>query len=193
MLGLLGAGAALGARGVSAQVAKSVDTLKVGISGDPGTLHPWITNGMPQFSTFWPTIYESILWHDDKMALIPNLAERWDVSGNDIKLTLRKGVSYHNGKPFDAESVKFAVEQITVPTSKSLWKSMIAAVKSTTIHDRQTITLHMEKPFRSVLDEPGHGGDDRARARPDGRREARAAAGRNRPFPVSWSTSPART
>ena len=164
MLGLLGVGAALGARGVSAQVTKSIDTLKVGISGDPGTLHPWITNGMPQFSTFWPTVYESILWHDDKMALIPNLAERWDVSGNDIKLTLRKGVSYHNGKPFDTESVKFAVEQITAPTSKSLWKSMIAAVKSTTIHDRQTITLHMEKPFRSVLMnlvtvamiEPGH-------------------------------------
>jgi glutathione transport system substrate-binding protein len=164
MLGLLGAGATLASRRATAQVAKSVDTLKVAISGDPGTLHPWITNGMPQFSTFWPTVYESILWHDDKMGLIPNLAERWDVSGSDIKLTLRKGVSYHNGKPFDAESVKFAIEQITAPTSKSLWKSMIAAVKSTTIHDRQTVTLHMEKPFRSVLMnlvtvamiEPGH-------------------------------------
>ena len=28
---------------------------------------------------------------------------------------------------------------------------MINPVKSTTIHDRQSITLHMEKPFRSVL------------------------------------------
>jgi glutathione transport system substrate-binding protein len=164
MLGLLGAGAALAPRRVGAQVVKSVDTLKVAISGDPGTLHPWITNGMPQFSTFWPTIYESILWHDDKMALVPNLAERWDVTGSDIKLTLRKGVTYHNGKALDAESVKFAIEQITAPTSKSLWKSMIAPVKSTTVHDHQTITLHMEKPFRSVLMnlvtvaliEPGH-------------------------------------
>jgi glutathione transport system substrate-binding protein len=165
LLGLAGAAAAVGPRRIAAaQTAKSVETLKVAISGDPGNLHPWITNGMPQFSTFWPTVYESILWHDDKMGLVPNLAEKWEVTGSDIKLTLKRGVTYHNGKPFDAESVKYAVEQITAPTSKSLWKSMIAAVKKTTIHDRQSITLHMDKPFRSVLMnlvtvamiEPGH-------------------------------------
>ena len=164
MLGLLGAAATVTPRQARGQATKSVDTLKVAISGDPGTLHPWITNGMPQFSTFWPTIYESILWHDEKMGLVPNLAEKWEVAGSDIKLTLKKGVTYHNGKAFDAESVKYAFEQITAPTSKSLWKSMINPVKSTTIHDRQSITLHMEKPFRSVLMnlvvvamiEPGH-------------------------------------
>ena len=160
----MGAAMATGPRLASAQTVKSVDTLKVAISGDPGALHPWMVNGMPMFSTFWPTVYESILWHDEKMNLIPNLAEKWEVSGSDLKLSLRKGVSYHNGKPFDADSVKYAVEQITAPTSKSLWKSMIAAIKKTTIHDRHTITLHMEKPFRSVLMnlvtiamiEPGH-------------------------------------
>jgi peptide/nickel transport system substrate-binding protein len=170
VLALAGAGALAGPaalaapRRAAAQAAKSVETLKVAISGDPGNLHPWITNGMPQFSTFWPTIYESVLWHDDRMNLVPNLAEKWEVSGSDIKLTLKKGVTYHNGKPLDAESVKYAVEQITAPTSKSLWKSMVNGVKRTTIHDKQTITLHMEKPYRSVLMnlvtvalvEPGH-------------------------------------
>jgi glutathione transport system substrate-binding protein len=165
-LGVLGAGVAVtaGPRWVGAQPMKSIDTLKVAISGDPGNLHPWMLNGMPMFSTFWPTVYESVLWHDDKMNLIGNLAERWEVQGSDIKLHLRKGVTYHNGKPFDAESVKYAVEQITAPPSKSLWKSMIGAVKRTTIHDAHAITLHMEKPFRSVLMnlvtiamiEPGH-------------------------------------
>lgn len=153
MLGVLGAGVAGSAapRWAGAQATKSVDTLKVAISGDPGQLNPWIVNGMPMYSTFWPTVYESLLWHDDKMNLIGNLAERWEVHGADIKLFLKKGVTYHNGKPFDAESVKYAVEWITAPTSRALWKSMIAAVKRTTIHDPHTITLHMEKPFRSVL------------------------------------------
>ena len=164
VLGLMGAAAVGGPRLLGAQVARSVETLKVAISGDPGNVHPWMLNGMPMFSTFWPTIYESILWHDDKMNLIGNLAERWEVTGSDIKLHLRRGVSYHNGKPFDAESVRYAVEQITAPTSKALWKSMIVAVKKTTIHDPHTITLHMDKPLRSVLMnlvtiamiEPGH-------------------------------------
>ncbi len=153
VLGLLGAATGAAAVGAPrpARAQKSVDTLKVAISGDPGNLHPWMLNGMPMFSTFWPTIYESILWHDDKMNLIGNLAERWEVTGSDLKLHLRRNVSYHNGKPLEADSVKYAVEQITAPTSKALWKSMIAAVQKTTIHDRHTITLHMEKPFRSVL------------------------------------------
>lgn len=144
---------ALAAGGRWAQVAgaASIDTLNVAISGDPGNLHPWLTNGMPMFSTFWPTIYESILWHDSKMNLAPGLAERWELKGSDITLYLKKGVTYHNGKPFDAESVKYAVERITGPESKSLWKSMIAAVKSMTIQDSHKITLHMEKPYRSVL------------------------------------------
>jgi peptide/nickel transport system substrate-binding protein len=165
VLGVVGgAGAAAVGFPVRARAQKSVDTLKVAISGDPGNLHPWMLNGMPMFSAFWPTIYESILWHDDKMNLIGNLAERWEVTGSDLRLHLKRGVTYHNGKPFEADSVRYAVEQITAPTSKALWKSMIAAVQKTTIHDKHTITLHMEKPFRSVLMnlvtiamiEPGH-------------------------------------
>lgn len=166
MLGLLGAATGAAAVGAPrlARAQKSVDTLKVAISGDPGALHPWLTNGMPMFSTFWPTVYESILWHDDKMNLIGGLAEKWEVSGSDIKLHLKRGVTYHNGKPLEADSVKYAIEWNTAPDSKALWKSMMAAVKRMTIHDKHTITLHMEKPFRSVLMnlvtisliEPGH-------------------------------------
>lgn len=151
VLGGLGLAAVSAPRLAFPQVAKSIDTLKVAIAGDPGQLQPWLTNGMSMFSTFWPTIYESILWHDDKMNLIPNLAEKWEVKGSDIRLTLKKGVTYHNGKPFDAESVKYAVEWITQINPKALWKSMIGAITRTTIHDAHSITLHMEKPFRSVL------------------------------------------
>ncbi len=133
------------------QVVKSVDTLKVGISGDPGNLHPWIANGVPQWSTFWPTIYESILWRDAEMNLTGSLAERWEVNGADIKLFLRKGVIFHSGRAFDAESVRYAIEQITADSSRSLWKGFLTPIQRITVQDSSTLTLQLDEPRRAVI------------------------------------------
>ena len=193
MLGVLGAGAALGAPRRAAPRSRRASTRsKVGISGDPGTLHPWITNGMPQFSTFWPTIYESILWHDEKMALIPNLAEQLGRVG------LRHQAHPAEGRDLpQREALRRRVGQVS-PSSrsrrrrrKSLWKSMIAAGQ--VHHDPRPPDDHAAHgeavPLRAH--EPRHRRDDRARATP--RRPARRARRSSRwgPAPTgSWSTVP---
>jgi peptide/nickel transport system substrate-binding protein len=130
---------------------RSADLLKVAISGDPGNLHPWLANGVPQWSTFWPTIYESLLWRDGDMNLTGHLVERWEVAGADIKLFLRRGITYHNGRPFDADSVRYAFEQITSASSRSLWKGFMSPVQRTSAQDSHTVTLHLDQPTRAVL------------------------------------------
>ena len=62
--------------------------------------------------------------------LIPELAESWEGS-KDAKtwaFTLRKGVTFHNGKPFTARDVIFSFGLHTAPGSKSVAKPMLAAV-----------------------------------------------------------------
>jgi len=50
------------------------------------------------------------------MGLIPALATEWKPVGpTEWLLTLRQGVKFHNGEPFDAEVVRWNVERITRP------------------------------------------------------------------------------
>jgi peptide/nickel transport system substrate-binding protein len=58
-------------------------------------------------------IFESLLTFDAKFQVIPQLAERWEMSpdGKVYTFTLRKGVKFHNGREMTAEDVRASVER----------------------------------------------------------------------------------
>ena len=62
-------------------------------------------------------IYSSLLHYDprDPFKIAPDLAERWEVSGDGKEYTffLRKGVKWHDGKPFTAGDVKVSLDRVT--------------------------------------------------------------------------------
>ncbi|QKS73082.1 ABC transporter substrate-binding protein [Paenalkalicoccus suaedae] len=63
-------------------------------------------------------IYESLLFFaDDSFELEPGLATEWDVSedGLTYTFTLREGVSFHDGTPFNADAVKLNFERWADP------------------------------------------------------------------------------
>ena len=47
----------------------------------------------------------------------PDLASRWEITGNGQRyvFTLRRGVAWHDGEPFDAEDVVFTYRTISDP------------------------------------------------------------------------------
>lgn len=76
--------------------------------------------------TTWPTfealcfMYDRLLTMNDAEELQPALATEWKVSedGLEYALTLREGVTFHDGTPFNADAVKFNIErQLAVPDS----------------------------------------------------------------------------
>jgi ABC-type transport system substrate-binding protein len=52
-------------------------------------------------------LYDSLVWINDDLEIEPALAERWEISddGTEYVFHLRRGVTFHNGEPFTAESV----------------------------------------------------------------------------------------
>lgn len=71
-------------------------------------------------------MFEGLLTYDLDMKLQPALAERWEVAadGLSIKLILRQGVRWHDGKPFTSQDVAFTVMKV--------WK---------TLHPRNRVTM----------------------------------------------------
>lgn len=135
----------------AATKARSYEQLVLGITPSPGHLDPRISAGMPNHSHQWH-MYDSLVWHNEKMEVIPWLAEKWEqVDARTMRLSLRRGVKFHNGEDFTGEAVKWTIENIKAPESKSGWKSMMAPVAEIKVLDSHTVDLVTAEPNRALL------------------------------------------
>lgn len=87
---------------------------------------------------------------------VPDLAESWQVSPDGLIWTfnLRRGVKWHDGKPFTADDVKFTMDLVLDPRVNSRWRSnflSIKEVKVTGTHEVQFILKERFSPLAVSL------------------------------------------
>ena len=97
-------------------------------------------------------IYDSLVRIDESGKIIPWLAEKWDISpdGKQVTFNLRKGVKYHDGSAFDAESVKWNIDRYRT-TEGSARKGELAPVASVDVVDASTVKFNLSTPFAPLL------------------------------------------
>ena len=92
-------------------------------------------------------VYETLLRFDPETdTFIYVLAESYDISEDGYVWTfhLRRGVTFHNGEPFNADAVKFTVDRILRMgmSSAYLW----APVDEVVVVDDHTVEFHLNDP-----------------------------------------------
>ncbi|MDP2627480.1 MAG: ABC transporter substrate-binding protein [Candidatus Rokubacteria bacterium] len=94
-------------------------------------------------------IFDTLLARDTKTwRPIPHLAETiTSVNPTTWELKLRRGVKFHNGEPFTAESVKFTFERVLNPDQKSPIRGNFTWIKSVDVVDDHTVRLVTQKPY----------------------------------------------
>jgi ABC-type transport system substrate-binding protein len=67
------------------------------------------------------SVYDTLIYQNVDGSFLPGLAERWEVSDDGLVYTfyLRQDVKFHDGTPFDAQAVKFNLDRIVNPDTKS--------------------------------------------------------------------------
>ncbi len=93
-------------------------TLTVGLAQDPPVVDPLRSSSFTerQFAT---PVYESLFTIDTTGRAVPWLVERYSVS-NDLRtwrLSLRTGIRFHDGTPFDADAVVANIERTRNPAN----------------------------------------------------------------------------
>jgi peptide/nickel transport system substrate-binding protein len=85
-------------------------TLTIGLIAEPATLDS--CSGAWNSAPFAGNIMGSLLETDENMKFVPGLAESWSVDSRNKTYTfnLRKGIKWHDGKPFTAQDVKYTLE-----------------------------------------------------------------------------------
>ncbi len=112
---------------------------------DAVTMDPGNTTQMTAMQPF-NFVYEKLLNRDKDMKLVPELAESWK-SVDDLtwEIKLRKGVKFHNGEDFNADSVKFTLDRLRVAGTTAV-SGGFTTIDSVNIVDPATVRIVTKKP-----------------------------------------------
>jgi peptide/nickel transport system substrate-binding protein len=127
-------------------------TLKLGVQADPAELDPHKTS----LTAAWHVIehvYETLVTTDQTLAPLPGLAESWEVSDDGITYTfaLRQGVTFHNGRAFVADDVKYSYERILDPATASPVVDELSSIDTIEVVDDQTVKINLKTADSSFL------------------------------------------
>ncbi len=129
-----------------AQAAK--DTVVVAFGSNIPTLDPHMHSSRLAHIADWH-LYDSLMDRDPKTYKpIPGLASSLrNVNALTWELKLRTGVKFHNGEPFNAEAVKFTIDRVLDPATKSVTRGNFTWIKEVKIIDEHTVQIITAKPF----------------------------------------------
>ncbi len=130
------------------------DMLRVRIGSDVGVLDPARIFGIEN-QTVAGHIYNGLVKYDQATnKIMPDLASEWSVSddGTEYTFTLRDGVTWHKGYgELTADDVKFSLERVLDPETKSRYAGQLAGVTAVKAVDKLTVKVMLDKPNAGLL------------------------------------------
>jgi peptide/nickel transport system substrate-binding protein len=125
-------------------------TLRVALSTFPNALYTALSDERNAHNAAWQ-LFDSLVWVNDEGKVEPALAESWTVSedGRTYTFKLRKGVVFHNGESFTADS---AVLTWNLMKQKEIkWSEKFDFVKDVKKIDDYTVAISTEEPSPLLL------------------------------------------
>ena len=115
---------------------------------DPTTLDMMHQQEQPA-SNVGAQIFESLVERGQDLKIVPALAAQMPklVAPTAWEIKLRRGVKFHNGEDFNADSVKFSLERLANPANKLRGSSSYALLERVEIVDPFTVKVHTKKPW----------------------------------------------
>lgn len=132
----LSAGAALAAQ----------DTITLGMVLEPPNLDPTAGAAAAIDEVVYANIFEGLTRFGPDGAVLPALAQSWDVSedGKTYTFHLHTGVTFHDGTAFDAEDVKFTLDRARAEDSANAQKALFAGIDTVEVIDPATVTVTLK-------------------------------------------------
>lgn len=136
---------------VMAQVANDADTLALGALLDNNSFdRAQLLIGHQM--QYWSPVLDTLLVREADGSLSPNMASEWAYNGDNsvLTLTLREGITFTDGAPFDAEAVKANLEYLKNGAGQNSF--MVAAVSEIEVVSPTEVKLHLGEPDPSLLE-----------------------------------------
>jgi peptide/nickel transport system substrate-binding protein len=132
----------------AAAVAAPAGKVVIAQGVDPTTLDMMNQQEQPA-SNVGAQMFDMLVERDQSLQLVPGLAAELPklVAPTVWEIKLRRGVKFHNGEDFNADSVKFSLERLINPANKLRGSSSFAPIDRVEIVDAYTVKIHTKKPW----------------------------------------------
>jgi peptide/nickel transport system substrate-binding protein len=93
-------------------------------------------------------VFESLFADDAELRSVPRLADRIETSADhkSATVTIRPGVTWHDGQPFRAADVVFTIEAMRDPRTASPEAGRVAFIDTVDAPDDRTVVLTFRRP-----------------------------------------------
>ncbi len=148
-LKLAGCALALVLAAASAQAAGG--TIRIGTQEDPDRLDPAL-GGTLGGRFIFAAMCDKLVEVAPDLTFVPQLATKWSWSADSraLTFTLRDGVTYQDGEPMTAESVRANLERYrTMPDS--VRKGELKSVSAVEVADPHTVRLVLSQPYAPLI------------------------------------------
>ena len=139
------------ARGASAQAPLTVTWGED--DATPRTYDPRVTSSRHEYQVI-AQIFDTLIASDGSNKLFPGLATAWEAApdGKSVTLKLRTDVGFHDGTPFNAESVKFTFDTIADPKTASEGAvTQLGPYDGCEVIDDHTVKVKYTQPFGAAV------------------------------------------
>ncbi len=154
---------------VAAAVAEATTVAEAPTAAEGGTITRAMTSEPPSIdpqaaphsglSLLLPYLFETLVVRDVNNDVLPGLAEKWEQApdGKAITMTLKSGVTFHDGDPLTAEAVKFTFDRFKESGKASPIYGGVMAIAAVEPVDAQTVVFRFKAPaanFFSTISMP---------------------------------------
>ncbi|UOY93310.1 glutathione ABC transporter substrate-binding protein [Ectobacillus sp. JY-23] len=131
---------------------KQGGTLTVVRSSDATKLDPHFITDIPSANMIYQKVYETLVEPDKDMKIKPLLASEWNVVNDTTwEFKLRKGITFHDGAPFDAKAVKATFDRLLDPNTGSPQREKFTMIKEVKVVDDTTVQFLLSYPYAALL------------------------------------------
>jgi peptide/nickel transport system substrate-binding protein len=136
----------------SLPVLADAQEITIALGSEPTTLDPQIREDGGERAVN-DNIYETLMARTPKGELVPGLSEGIPklVDPQTWEVKLRSGIKFHNGEPFNADSVVFSVKRIIDPKFNSEQISFFETIKDAKKVDDLTVRITTKGPDPILL------------------------------------------
>ncbi len=123
------------------------DTVVIAVGKDIGNLDGQVAATGDSQRYGWQ-LYDTLYAFDAKGNVQPSVATGYKMSDDGLRytFTLRDGVKFHDGTPLTAKDVKYSMDRILDPATKSTRRPYFAGNVDGVDIDKNTVTFRLKKP-----------------------------------------------
>ncbi|MGX9965367.1 ABC transporter substrate-binding protein [Roseomonas sp. F4] len=130
--------------------AAEAQTLRIGLRDDPDILDPTLARTFVGRTVF-AGLCDKLVDLDEKLEIVPQLATAWRWEDpTTLRLTLRPGVTFHDGTPMDAAAVQASLQRHAT-LQGSFRRAELTSLAAVEVVDPLTVVIRLSAPSAPFL------------------------------------------